>query len=387
MCPRTPSAGPASPCGRAAPAGSAALQAQALEQFLVELRLDRADGDVLAVLRLVDVVPGRAGVEHVLAALLAPAARGEHAGEHRRQQRGAVDHRGVDHLALARALRLEQRAGDAEGEQHAAAAEVADQVERRHRRLAVAADGVQRAGERDVVDVVAGARRQRPVLAPAGHAAVDQPRIAREQRVGPEAQPLHHAGPEALDQRVGARRRARAPPRRRPSTSGRASTERRPRIITSNQRSRPKPRRGSSGRSTQQHVGAHVGEQHAAERPRADALRIRGLSVRRAVPWAVSLWKEGLRFSRKAAMPSPPSGPCTRRRKIRVRARGGATGPGRELHPAAAWCGRWRRSRRRRSARPTRALPRARSRRGTTRLTTPNCASRGPPSARGERHL
>ena len=36
-----------------------------------------------------------------------------------------------DDLALARALRLEQRREHAEGEQHAAAAEVADQVERR----------------------------------------------------------------------------------------------------------------------------------------------------------------------------------------------------------------------------------------------------------------
>ena len=63
----------------------------------------------------------------------------------RHQRGGAVDHRGVDHLALARALALDERAGDAEREQHAAAAEVADQVERRDRRLAVPADRVQRA--------------------------------------------------------------------------------------------------------------------------------------------------------------------------------------------------------------------------------------------------
>ena len=92
--------------------------------------------------------------------------------EHRHQHRGAVDHRRVDDLALPAALRLEQRAHDAEGEQHAAAAEVADQVERRHRRLAGAAEWAERAGERDVVDVVAGGLRRtgpswpQPVMRP-----------------------------------------------------------------------------------------------------------------------------------------------------------------------------------------------------------------------------
>ena len=61
----------------------------------------------------------------------------------------------------------------------------------------------ERAGERDVVDVVAGRLRERTLLAPARHAAVDEARIAREADVGAEAEPLHHAGPEALDQRVG----------------------------------------------------------------------------------------------------------------------------------------------------------------------------------------
>ena len=52
----------------------------------------------------------------------------------------------------------------------AAAAEVADQVDRRRRLAARAAEVRERAGERDVVDVVAGGLRQRTVLAPAGHA-------------------------------------------------------------------------------------------------------------------------------------------------------------------------------------------------------------------------
>ena len=61
----------------------------------------------------------------------------------------------------------------------------------------------ERAGERDVVDVVAGRVRERAVLAPAGHPPVDQPRVAGEALVGTEPEPLGDAGPEALDERVG----------------------------------------------------------------------------------------------------------------------------------------------------------------------------------------
>ena len=47
-------------------------------------------------------------------------------------------------------------------------------------RTAVRPDGVQRAGERDVVDVVAGGLRERTLLTPARHASVDQAWIALE---------------------------------------------------------------------------------------------------------------------------------------------------------------------------------------------------------------
>ena len=145
----------------------------------------------------------RAAVEKILVAAFGPAAHGGHVEEHRHQRGRAVAHRGVDHLALAGFRRFQQRREHADHEIERAAAEIADEVERRHR-LLLRADRGERAGDGDVVDVVAGGVGERAFLAPAGHAAVDQLRVAREHDIGAEPEPLHHAGPETLDQRIGA---------------------------------------------------------------------------------------------------------------------------------------------------------------------------------------
>jgi hypothetical protein len=71
-----------------------------------------------------------------------------------------------------------------------------------HRLAAGLADGVQRAGQRQVVDVVAGGGGQRAGLAPAGHAA----RRGAGWRPGSrraQAEALHHAGAVAFDEAVG----------------------------------------------------------------------------------------------------------------------------------------------------------------------------------------
>ena len=180
-----------------------AVEAGLFEQQGVELRLDRADGDVLAVGALVGVVEVGAAVEHVRAAVVLPHAGAVHADHGRQQERRTVGHRGVDDLALARLLRLQQTGDDAQGEEHAAAAEVAHQVERRHRPAAVVADRVEHAGEGDVVDVVTGGVGDRAVLSPAGHATEDELRIPFQADVGAEAEPFHDARSEPLDQAVG----------------------------------------------------------------------------------------------------------------------------------------------------------------------------------------
>src|SRR5581483_12326644 len=82
-------------------------------------------------------------------------------------------------------------------------AEVADEVDRGCRLATGAAEVRERARERDVVDVVTRRVGHGTVLAPPGHAPVDEPGVAREAHVGAETETLHHTGPEALGQRVG----------------------------------------------------------------------------------------------------------------------------------------------------------------------------------------
>ena len=88
-------------------------------------------------------------------------------------------------------------------DERAAAAEVGEQVDRRHRRAAFGADVPEHARDREVVDVVADVGGERAVLAPAGHARVHELRVARPARVGPDAEAFGDTGPEPFEQHVG----------------------------------------------------------------------------------------------------------------------------------------------------------------------------------------
>jgi hypothetical protein len=104
---------------------------------------------------------------------------------------------------VTRPARLEhagQRTADGE---HAAATEVAQQVQRDRRRPFGVPDRVQHAGGRQIGDVVTGASCHRPFLAPAGHPDVDEARVAVAALRRSESQPLHDPGPEALHEHVG----------------------------------------------------------------------------------------------------------------------------------------------------------------------------------------
>ena len=189
---------------------------------------------------------------------------------HRHEDGGAIDHRDVDHLSLPGALRLEDTAHDPEGHEHAPAAEVTDQVDRR-RRLGVRAPEVrERARQRDVVDVVARGLRHRTVLAPTGHASVDEPRVARETHVGAQPEPLGHARAEALEQRVGAldqpQHQLHAFRVLQIDADRAAATVERLEV-----RLVERCRVDLLGAVDAKDVGTHVGQQHARERSRSDA--------------------------------------------------------------------------------------------------------------------
>jgi hypothetical protein len=239
-------------------------QADPLEELGPELGLEGADGQVAGVGGLVDGVEGGGAVEQVGATAVGPEAGGEQLVELGGEQRGPVGHGRVDHLAPAGAGRLQQGGDHAEGEQHPAAAEVAEQVERRHRGAVGRADRVQRPGQGDVVDVVAGRTGQGTVLAPAGDPAVDQAGVAGQAGLGPDPEPLGHPGAEPLDQRVGPGGQVEHHPR----PVGVLEVDGDPAPSPAEQGRPPwlVSRRAVDG----QDLGAQVGQEHGAERPRPD---------------------------------------------------------------------------------------------------------------------
>ncbi len=89
----------------------------------------------------------------------------------------AIYHRGIHNLAAAGSAGFQDASQDTESKEQGAAGKVADQVQRDRRTLAGSAHRLQRPGEGDVVEVVAGPRRERPALPPARYAAVHERRI------------------------------------------------------------------------------------------------------------------------------------------------------------------------------------------------------------------
>ena len=125
------------------------------------------------------------------------------------------------------------------------------------------------------------------VLTPAGHPAIDEFRIALEQRVGPEAQTFHHAGSEALDDGVGSLRK-----RECDVDAVRTLQVERDRTATTQHHVVP-----ALAADTQpwilrpidkKHVGAHVREHHVAKRAGADGLEHQHAYARKWSHWSSS---------------------------------------------------------------------------------------------------
>ena len=166
------------------------------------MRFDRAERNEFAVCCFVYVIEVGAGIEQVRSPTAIPHSHRLHPVHHRCQQSRAIDHRGVHHLSHAGRACVDDSGQDTNGQQHAATAKVAQQIDRRHWRRIFATDHRQRSRQCDVVDVVPGALSPRAVLTPAGHSAVNQSRISLEANFGADAQPFTNTGAKALDQPI-----------------------------------------------------------------------------------------------------------------------------------------------------------------------------------------
>lgn len=121
-----------------------------------------------------------------------------------------------------------------------------------------------------IVDVVAGSLRQRPLLAPSGHTAVNQAPIARQANVGSKAKAFHHAGTESLDQSVSLLHQAEY----RLHGLGAFQVQRHGAPPAPQQVVFCVDRYSQTGIGCPvdtQHVSTHVGQQHRAHRRRPDA--------------------------------------------------------------------------------------------------------------------
>jgi hypothetical protein len=190
--------------------------------------------------------------------------------DHPHQRGRAVGDRRVDHLAATGAPRFEQGRKHAHDQVGAAAAEVADQVQRygRTRRRAHRVEG---AGDGDVADVVAGRRCPRAVLTPAGHASVNKLRITCQAGLGADAETFGDTGAVAFNEDVGAFDQLED------DLSGALGAQ-----IDND---RLAPARGDvvdrcaavthgSRPADPQHLGAHIGEQHRRGWPGPDASQL-----------------------------------------------------------------------------------------------------------------
>ena len=246
-------------------AGGHAGQAETGQQSGVELRLQGTDGHPLPVRRLVDVVPGHAAVEQVHSPLIAPALLGHQHQRHSEQRRRPVHDGRVDYLAPSGRGPLDQGRADAVGQEHAAAAEVPEQVGRELRRPAGPAQAVQGPGPGDVPDVVPGRGSHRPVLSPPGHPGVYESRIAGQADVRSDTEALGHARPEALEQHIGGV----GEPEQRVDGARLLQVQDGGLAASVHQVTFGPAGRGS-GTVDPQHGRALVGEHHGAERPGPD---------------------------------------------------------------------------------------------------------------------
>ncbi len=179
-----------------------------------ELGLERGEGHDAVVAAQVRVVRGDAAGQG-LAAALGRVAQAEARHRRRGEAERAVDHRDIEQGAFARLVALAQGAQDRDDAPQAAG-DVGELPAGHRGRGARGAHQPEQPGARQVVEIVAGALRERARLPVAGQRADDEPGRGGPQGVVAEAEAGEHAGPELLEEHVVAGQEAheRAPPGR-----------------------------------------------------------------------------------------------------------------------------------------------------------------------------
>ena len=173
-----------------------------LQQLGVKLRLQRADRNELTIGAFIHAVIISPAVQQIFA-VLAPHPQGMHPVYHRGEQSRTIHHRSIHHLPYAISPNRFQRTDQSERQQQPASAEISEIVHRRHRRLPSRANRGKHPRQSNVVDVVSCGLCIGTFLPPAGHAPIDETRIAGSAHIWPDAQPLGYPRAKSFQQNVG----------------------------------------------------------------------------------------------------------------------------------------------------------------------------------------
>lgn len=176
--------------------------------------------------------------------------------------------------------------------------------------------GIQRPRDGGVIGIVAGTRRERPTLPPPRHAPVNQPRIDCHAGLGAKTEALHDTGPVAFEQHVDLSDQ----PMHQSLAVGMLEVDANGFLAPVGDCLAPAAehlrREGAARTFKQSYLGPHVGKQHAAKRAGTDTGEFENLDPgKRALAHGLGIrsihlhscqrfLKAGLRFSRKAAIPS-----------------------------------------------------------------------------------
>ncbi len=143
-----------------------------------------------------------ASIQDVRTALVGPYPGSSHSIENTHKQRGPIHHGSVYDLALPGLFDFQERTQDTQGKQHTAATQVADEVQGRHGLLTGPSDGIKRARQGDIVNIVPGRPGKGTLLTPSRHTSKDEFGVPLQAHIRAEPQPFHHARPEAFDKRI-----------------------------------------------------------------------------------------------------------------------------------------------------------------------------------------